>query len=183
MRILLTVAALLFVIFEPADAQPTDRFGPINRGLEGAWQMVEAEILSGPNAGTYLGSDIQRSLLLYTRGHYSLAFVAPGEPRSAPSGEPTDAELVAAWGPYASQAGTYDVDGSTIHYTQQVNKDPAATMGEGSSYSRDFTIEGDVLETNGPNANYRYTRVTLPAEPVPCSSRVARRGIRPSSCR
>ena len=111
------------------------------------------------------GSDVQPALLTYTEGYYFLSWVLGTEARPIPGEDPSAEELVAAWGPFASQAGTYQRSGSTVRYNQVVAKAPAAMLTDGASYSREIvTLTADRLVTRGTNANgstttFTYTRV------------------------
>ena len=152
---LVTILSLLFVFPVVGSAQD----------LQGVWEMVEVEIEGGPNPVTVSGSEVQPALLTYTEGYYFLSWVLGTQPRSIPGDDPTDAELVAAWGPFASQAGTYERNGSTVTYKQVVAKGPAAMLVDNPPNSREIiTLTADRLVTRGPAANgavqtFTYRRV------------------------
>ena len=78
------------------------------QSLEGVWRGTRMVVEGGQNAGTISGSDVQPRLLFYTQDHYSLLFVNGTEGRPLIPQDPTDADLVAAWGPLTAQAGTYE---------------------------------------------------------------------------
>ena len=136
------------------------------QSIQGVWRQVEREVQGGPNAGIQSGSQIQPSLLMYTEGYYSVTFVGGVEPRTTVfSEEPTDAELVAVWQPFSSQAGTYELNGTTLTYTIHAAKNPPQMLPENATYSRDVVLlTRNRLETAGTNAAgvttiFKYTRV------------------------
>ena len=136
------------------------------QSIQGVWRQVEREVQGGPNAGIQSGSQIQPSLLMYTEGYYSVTFVGGVEPRTTVfSEEPTDAELVAAWQPFQSHAGTYELNGTTITYTRHVAKNPPGMLPENATFSREITVlTSNRLETTATNAagvtfTFKYTRV------------------------
>ena len=114
------------------------------QSIQGAWRMVEREFQGGPNAGIQSGSQIQPSFLIYTEGYYSVTFVGGVEPRTTVfSEEPTDAELVAVWQPFSSQAGTYELNGTTLTYTIHAAKNPPQMLPENDryGYSRNWALD------------------------------------------
>ena len=135
------------------------------QSLEGVWRGTRMMTEGGPNAGTISGSDVQPRLLFYTQDHFSLVFVNGAEARPLIPQDPTDADLVAAWGPFNAQAGTYEVNGSTITYHVVVAQFPNGMLPENATFSREFRIDGNTLETSGTNqagtvtTTFTYRRV------------------------
>ncbi len=135
------------------------------QSLEGVWRGTRMVVEGGQNAGTISGSDVQPRLLFYTQDHYSLLFVNGTEARPLIPQDPTDADLVAAWGPLTAQAGTYELSGSTITYHIVVAKSANGMLPQNSTYSREFRIDGNTLVTSGTNAagtvttTFTYRRV------------------------
>ena len=84
-----------------------------------------------------------------------------GQPRPGFGQDASLEEVFAAWGPFAAQYGTYELSGSEITYTQLVGKNPGGMLPENATFSRNFRVEGNTLETRGgdPTAVYRYERV------------------------
>lgn len=91
--------------------------------VEGVWKVVE--VIVPPKNPAEKGTTItnpQPSLVIYTKGYYSLVAVRGTQPRaaSAPAKDPenlTDAEKIARyeqWNPLIANAGTYEVKGSTL---------------------------------------------------------------------
>jgi hypothetical protein len=132
--------------------------------LEGAWRVVEVAT-TGPGART-VGAP-QPGLLLFTDGHYSYTLINGDQPRPAPSPGLASAEqLLAAWGPFAANAGTYEVSGSTMIRRPIVAKSPSA-MGPGVFNEYTFRLSADTLwvatvgTETGPSRNpttVRYVR-------------------------
>jgi hypothetical protein len=124
--------------------------------LEGAWKTVEVDI-TGPNAVTL--TNLQPGLWIFTKNHYSIMQVTSSEPRpELPQQNATDAQRIAAWGPFNAQSGTYEVKGTTFTLHPILDKDPAG-MAPGSFSTLDFKIEGKTFtmttkaNQNGPYAN------------------------------
>ena len=119
--------------------------------LNGAWKIVE---VSGYEAdGTpFKIENIQPSLFLFQNGYYSITLVSgnearPLEPEGATREELT-AELAAAiWIPFVSNAGTYEVSGSTLKVTPMVALSPAFM--EGGSMTYTYKVEKDMLTMSG----------------------------------
>ncbi len=155
MRRFATFLAVLFVTPTLAPAQ----------SLEGVWRGTQTVTEGGPNENTVSGFDVQPRLLFYTRDHYSLLFVNGTEPRPLIPSNPTASDLAAAWGPFTAQAGTYEVNGSTITYHIVVAKSANGMLPSNATYSREFRIAGNTLQTIGTNAigtvttTFTYTRV------------------------
>ena len=130
------------------------------QSLEGVWRRTEGVTEGGPNAGTISGSDMQPGLLIYTQDHYSVVVLNGTEARPLIPQNPTDADLVATWGPLAAQSGTYEVNGSTITYHRVVAKAAANMLPANATFSREFRIDGNTLQTSGTNADGSVTTFT-----------------------
>src|SRR5205823_1965136 len=91
--------------------------------LKGVWKVVEAK-RSGPNAGT--NSNPQPGLYIFTRKHYATVGVIGDKPRpQVPDVEKaTASELLAMWGPFVANAGTYEISGDTLTTRPLVAKMP-----------------------------------------------------------
>jgi len=117
--------------------------------LVGAWRITEFSS-SGPDT-SYTISDPQPSLLIFLTSRYSQMYVPGDEPRELFSGdepvlgaqEPTDAELLTAYGSFIANSGTYEVSGSTITTRPIVAKTPNFMAGGSLSYT--YRVEGDTL--------------------------------------
>lgn len=133
--------------------------------LDGAWRRVSATLTApDTNATTTFA---QPSVYLYTGGYYSyFAFTRePAKPLSTPA---TDAEKVAAFDSFVSQAGRYRVQDSTVTLDVLAARVPNAM---GTSRTATFRVQGDtlVMTTEGRSprdttqtARTRVTYVRLP---------------------
>ena len=61
-----------------------------------------------------------------------------------PTQAPTAAELLAMWGPFVANAGTYDISGDSVTFRPMVAKMPEV-MKPGNSATAQFKLEGDTL--------------------------------------
>ena len=133
--------------------------------LDGAWRVVEV-MSTGPAGARTLG-DPQPGLLLFTEGHYSYTLVNGDQPRPRPPGGLATAEqLLAAWSPFAANAGTFELDGDRMIRRPIVAKSPDA-MGPGIFNEYTFRLAADTLwittvgTETGPSRNpttVRYER-------------------------
>jgi hypothetical protein len=106
---------------------------PSKPSIQGVWRAVEITITNPnppPNTlpkGTH--TNIQPELLIFTAKHYSLTADTAAEPRPTTpvkeEGKPTVEELQSRWGPFAANAGTYEVSGDTLTRHVVVAKSPA----------------------------------------------------------
>jgi hypothetical protein len=102
--------------------------------IQGVWRAVEITVTNPnppPNAlpkGTH--TNIQPELLIFTAKHYSLTADTAAQPRPTEpvkeQGKPTVEELQARWGPFAANAGTYELSGDTLTRHVAVAKNAAA---------------------------------------------------------
>jgi hypothetical protein len=127
--------------------------------IQGVWRIVEATI-SGPGARTIAFGD-RPNLTIITARHYSRVEVQSDGPRPilADVAKASADELRAAWGPFVSEAGTYEVTpGSVITMRPIASKNPAV-MGQGVFITYSYKLDGDTLSLtqqrnqNGPFAN------------------------------
>jgi len=160
-------------------AKPTPPSGV--RSLRGVWRNTERVIPATTRPGDRLDpfahvpvgrqTDVQPGLLIFTDTHYSRTTDIAVQPRPttgyATAGKPTLEELQARWGPFAANAGTYEVSGDTVTLRAIVSKEPRDQAPGGFARLR-VTLEGDVLSltpverTEGPIAagvTSRYVRV------------------------
>jgi len=121
---------------------------------------VEATI-TGPGARTIAFAG-RPNLTIITARHYSRVEVQADGPRPivADVAKASADELRAAWGPFVSEAGTYEVtpSGSLITMRPIASKNPAV-MGPGVFITYSYKLDGDTLSLtqqrnqNGPFAN------------------------------
>jgi hypothetical protein len=136
--------------------------------IQGVWRIVEATT-TGPGARTIAFGE-RPNLTIITARHYSRVEVQADKPRPvvADVAKASADELRAAWGPFVSEAGTYELTpGSLITMRPIASKNPAV-MGPGVFITYAYKLEGDSLSLtqarnqNGPFANpftLRLTRV------------------------
>jgi hypothetical protein len=126
--------------------------------LTGAWRVTELTT-TGPNGTT--NSNLQPRLVLFTATHYARVGVTSPKPRPVP--EPgefvTDPLILQQWGPFAADAGTYQVSGTDVTLKAIVAKNPAAMSADGRFFvTYTFRIDGNTLtltqkgNQNGPLA-------------------------------
>ena len=132
------------------------------QSIQGVWRIVEANI-PGPQGGVsrtipFAGRPNQT---IFTARHYSRVEVQADGPRPIlPDVAKASAdELRAAWGPFVSEAGTYELaPGGLITMRPIASKNPAV-MGSGVFITYAYKLEGDTLSLtqqrnqNGPFPN------------------------------
>ena len=132
---------------------------PTRESIQGVWRIVEATI-SGPGARTIAFAG-RPNLTIITARHYSRVEVQADGPRPvlADVAKASADELRAAWGPFVSEAGTYEVaPGSVITMRPIASKNPAV-MGPGVFITYSYKLDGDTLSLtqqrnqNGPITN------------------------------
>jgi hypothetical protein len=126
---LLVVVAVLAVINAIALGQ-TKQSQP---SIQGVWRAVEITITNpnpAPNTlpkGTH--TNLQPEVVIFTAKHYSVTADTAAEARPTTpfkeQGKPTLEELQSRWGPFAANAGTYQVAGETLTRQIIVAKNPA----------------------------------------------------------
>ena len=136
--------------------------------IQGVWRIVDATT-TGPGARTIAFGE-RPNLTIITARHYSRVEVQADKPRPilADVAKASADELRAVWGPFVSEAGTYELTpGSLITMRPIASKNPAV-MGPGVFITYSYKLEGDSLSLtqdrnqNGPFANpftLRLTRV------------------------
>ena len=136
--------------------------------IQGVWRIVDATT-TGPGARTIAFGE-RPNLTIITARHYSRVEVQADKPRPilADVAKASADELRAVWGPFVSEAGTYELtSGSLITMRPIASKNPAV-MGPGVFITYSYKLEGDSLSLtqdrnqNGPFANpftLRLTRV------------------------
>ena len=126
--------------------------------IQGVWRIVEATI-GGPG-GRVIAFGERPNLTIITARHYSRVEVQADGPRPilADVAKASADELRAAWGPFVSEAGTYEVTpGNLITMRPIASKNPAV-MGPGVFLTYAYKLDGDTLtltqqrNQNGPFA-------------------------------
>jgi hypothetical protein len=107
--------------------------------LEGAWRMVETRNASGAVTRN------QPGMRFYVNGHFSTVRVEGMAPRPAlPGANATVDELMAVYGPFTAQHGTFEISGGSVTHRFLVTKDPAG-MQPGLFSRLTWRIRGDSL--------------------------------------
>jgi hypothetical protein len=120
----------------------------------GVWQMTHWENATGQ------GEVPQPAYTAYfDNGYYTVMWEMGDAPRPSLGDDPTDAQRLAAWTPFAAQFGTFEVSGSDIRYVRLVSKDPEDMRPGNQSFVRGFRVEGNTLTTYSETATYTYRRV------------------------
>ena len=113
--------------------------------IQGVWRVVEAAI-TGPGARTIAFGE-RPNLTIITARHYSRVEVQADGPRPVlpDVARATADELRAVWGPFVSEAGTYEVTpGGVITMRPIAAKNPAV-MGPGVFITYSYKLDGDTL--------------------------------------
>jgi hypothetical protein len=139
--------------------------------IQGVWRVVErTSPVDAPFRAKGIQKDPQPGFHMFTGKHYSQVIVNADKPRPE---LPQDVEkatadqLRAAWQPFVSNAGTYELKGNVLTMHQVVAKDPTG-MKQPNATTWTYKVEGKTLtmtqKTNqaGPIANpvtLKFTRV------------------------
>jgi hypothetical protein len=127
--------------------------------IQGVWQAVEVTI-SGPTPRTFTIPEPRPNLTILTAKHYSRVQVESEGPRpilTDPAKANAD-ELRSTWGPFAAEAGTYEITGNLITMRPIAAKNPAA-MVPGAFSTWSYKLVADTLwvtaqrNQNGPSVN------------------------------
>ncbi len=120
--------------------------------LEGAWELMEATDADG-NAVESMG------MLIFSGGHYSwIRLFGSGRPSYTSQSEATDAQKVAAFNSFGSNAGSYTVSGSTLTRDPAAAKNPYVYAPDNRLVST-FAIDGRTLTLTNMNGVEIYTRL------------------------
>jgi len=132
---------------------------PTQASIQGVWRVVEATI-TGPGARTIAFTE-RPNLTIITARHYSRVEVQADGPRPVLTdvSKASADELRAVWGPFVSEAGTYEVTpGGLVTMRPIASKNPAV-MGAGVFITYSYKLDGDTLSLtqqrnkDGPFAN------------------------------
>jgi len=116
---------MLFFLVLAAGATGVMLIAQSKTELQKVWQLTEVT-RTGENAGT--NTHPQPGLIIFTEKFYSWIRVDSDQPRPeipADSGKASRAEVVAAWGPFTANSGTYGISGQTLTIHLTIAKDPA----------------------------------------------------------
>ena len=126
--------------------------------IQGVWRIVEATI-GGPGGRTIAFGE-RPNLTIITARHYSRVEVQADGPRPilADVAKASADELRAAWGPFVSEAGTYEVTAGDLITMRPIASKNPAVMGPGVFLTYAYKLDGDTLtltqqrNQNGPFA-------------------------------
>ena len=139
MRLRAFHVGLVFVVLavNTSCAQPS--FSPTNP-LQGAWLITAIE----PGDGSGVIDPAQPGLYIFAREHYSVVYAPGAEPRasSAAAFAPTQEEMLAQYGSFIVNTGTYEISGSTVTFRPMIARSPEFVGGQSAG---SFDVEGDVL--------------------------------------
>jgi hypothetical protein len=114
----------------------------------GVWQVVEQTSEGRTLSGTSLGLGFH----IYTPRYFAVVRESGTPPRPRLGGTDavtadtaTAAQLLAAWGPFVAQAGTYDMTGDLVTERVVVAKDVANMQGARAETVRRYRLEGNTL--------------------------------------
>ena len=127
------------------------------RSIQGVWRIVEA--ITGPGARTIAFTG-RPNLTIFTAKHYSRVEVQADGPRPIVTdvAKASADELRAAWGPFVSEAGTYEVTPRNVITMRPIASKNPAVMGPGVFITYSYVLDGDTLSLtqqrnqNGPFA-------------------------------
>jgi len=122
-------------------------FSQTKSPIEGVWKITE-EV--APKSDSIINASPQPSLLVFTKGYFSMMIVKSEQPRATvePAKDPknlTDAEKIAwfeQWRPFAAIGGTFELKGSTLSVRTIVAKN-VNLMNRQTPINWEFRIEGN----------------------------------------
>ena len=121
--------------------------------LIGVWKVVEVNI-TGSDAQTITDPQ-QPGILIFTIKYRSFMAINRDTPRPQLPENPTDAQLVEAYGPFMANVGTYEVNGNTITFNYLISKHPNSNPD--NLMTNEYKIEGDNLFTTYVGTENQYT--------------------------
>ena len=115
--------------------------GQAKPSIQGVWRVVEQTI----NDRTLKDATLGVGFHIYTARHYAIIRETGVPPRMpAPIDNASAAQLMAAYGPFVAQFGTYELSGERMSETILIAKNPELA---GQSSVRQFQFEGNTLVT------------------------------------
>jgi len=155
MLMVTALAVAIVTAVAPGQVARTERSEPSIRGV---WRNIERVIPATTDPGHRVDpfghvpvgtqTNVQPGLLIITAKHYSRTTDTAVQPRPTTgytvAGTPTIEELQARWGPFAANAGTYELSGDTITLRALVSKEPRDQTGGRFARLR-IRLDGNVL--------------------------------------
>ena len=133
----------------------------------GVWQVVEQT----SEGRTLSGSGLGLGFHIYTPKYFAVVRESGTPPRpragsaaTATVDAATAAQLLAAWGPFVAQVGTYEVAGDQLTERVLVAKDVANMQPGGAETVRRYRLDGNTLtieprDATGASATLKLIRV------------------------
>ena len=123
----------LFVVVAALGLVGVSLIGQSKPSIQGVWRPVEVTITNPtPTRGNLTKgthTELQPALLIFTAKHFATVTDQAAKPRPTVgfkvADKPTAEEMQAIWGPFAANAGTYELSGSTLIRRAIVAKNPA----------------------------------------------------------
>lgn len=112
--------------------------------LTGVWRVTE-RTTTGPNGST--NRSPQPGLISFTGSYYSIMTVSGDKPRPSltqDTSKVSAAELLAVFGPFTANAGSYEIKGQMVTTHPMVAKGPDAMQPSNSAVLK-FQVEGTTL--------------------------------------
>ena len=124
----------------------------------GVWQVVEQTI----DGRTFSGATIGTGFHIYTPKYFAVVRESgtPPRPVLANADTATAAQLLAAWGPFVAQIGTYEMAGDLVTERVLVAKEVANMLLNGAGVVRRYRLEGNTL-TIEPSREAGARQITL----------------------
>jgi hypothetical protein len=127
--------------------------------IQGVWRIVEATTTGARGRTIPFGG--RPNLTIITARHYSRVEVQADGPRPilADVAKASADELRAVWGPFVSEAGTYEATPDGVITMRPIASKNPAVMGPGVFIAYSYKLDGDTLSLtqlrnqNGPFAN------------------------------
>lgn len=120
---------------------------PAQASIQGVWRVVEQTI----NDRTLKDKELGVGFHIYTEGYFAAVRESdvPPRPNVEDVTKATAGQLLAVWGPFVAQLGTYEITGDRIVHRTLVAKNPDNQSG-----------------TGGPGQRIRFEGNTLVLEPI-----------------
>ena len=138
-KLLFAALSVGLVTTQGIGAQPTPG------SIQGVWHVVEANV-TGPAARTIAFAE-RPNLTIITARHYSRVEVQADGARPILTNVATASadELRAAWGPFVSEAGTYELTAGNVITMRPIASKNPAVMGPGVFIAYAYKLDGDTL--------------------------------------
>ena len=151
-RMVAVVAASTLAVSVAAQSSATPA---AQSSIKGVWRAVEQTI----NDRTLKDASLGIGFHIYTDTYFAVVRESDVPPRpSVPTENATAPQLLAGYGPFVAQLGTYKVSGDLITETILVAKNAEAA---GRSSTRRFRIEGNTLITEPVQRTAGARSITL----------------------